>query len=109
MSRPAAVAFLLAAALLEAGGDALIRLGLRRAGISALALLAAGALLLFCYGYSVNAPPWEFGRLLGVYIVFFFVIGQLVSWLVFKQPPRPSVIAAGALMALAGGILVAFP
>jgi small multidrug resistance family-3 protein len=36
----------------------------------------------------VNAPPWDFGKLIGIYVVFFFSIAQLISWLVFKQIPR---------------------
>lgn len=108
MSRATAVSFLTLAAILEACGDALIRLGIRRAGFSALALLGAGALLLFLYSCSVNSPPWDFGRLLGVYIVFFFVAGQIVSWIVFKQPPRPGVVAGGVLMLAGGGIMVAW-
>ena len=38
-----------------------------------------GGLVLFSYGYLVNSPPWDFGRLLGVYIVCFFVVGVGVA------------------------------
>ena len=30
-------------------------------------------------GYVVNAPSWEFGRVHGVYVVFFFVVAQIIS------------------------------
>jgi hypothetical protein len=39
----------------------------------------------------VNAPAWDLSRLPGLYVVFFFVIAQLVSWLGFKQPPSPRI------------------
>ena len=106
MSRTTVVLLLALSALLEAGGDALIRLGLRRAGFSAFALLGAGAVALFLYGYAVNSPPWEFGRLLGIYMALFFLTAQLLSWLVFKQPPGPPVLVGGALV-LSGGAVMA--
>src|SRR2546422_11583764 len=79
---------LLSAALLEAGGDAVVRLGLRASTTFVRAsLFLIGGLVLFTYGYVVNAPPWGFGRLLGVYVVFFFLVAQFISWLVvFRQP-----------------------
>src|SRR6516225_12458196 len=81
-----ALSLLVMAALLEAGGDALIRLGLQTTARRAL-FLAAGGLVLFGYGCLVNAPPWHFGRLLGVYVVLFFLTAQAISWLVFGQLP----------------------
>ena len=63
---------LFAAAVLEAGGDALIRKGLHASTLLRIKFWLAGAGLLFAYGWAVNTPPWDFGRLLGVYIVFFF-------------------------------------
>src|SRR5262249_33731473 len=79
---------LFTAALLEAGGDALVRKGLHApAPLSKLIFFVTGALVLFSYGYLVNAPSWNFGRLLGVYVVFFFVVAQLISWIIFRQPP----------------------
>ena len=49
----------------------------RRLRASRALFWAAGALVLFTYGYVVNAPPWDFGRLLGIYVVFFFVVAQV--------------------------------
>ena len=71
-----------------------------------LGLLAAGALVLFGYGYTVNAPAWDFGKLLGLYVVFFFIIAQLMSWVVFNQPPTMAVLVGGALIT-AGGCVIA--
>ena len=95
------------AALLEASGDALVRNGLRTGNASQRLLwFAAGALVLFSYGWVVNAPPWDFGRLLGLYIVFFFIAAQFISWLAFGQPPSRSVVIGGLLI-LGGGLTIA--
>ena len=97
---------LLLAAALEAGGDALVRAGLfgpnvlRRAG-----LLLAGGLVLLAYGCVVNAPRWDFGRLLGIYVVFFFVVAQVIAWLGFGQRPTPPLLLGGALI-VAGGLVI---
>lgn len=100
------LALLFLAALLEAGGDALVRTGLRANGGGARAgFLAAGGLMLFAYGYTVNVPGWDFGRLLGVYVVFFFVVAQLLAWLVFGQRPTPPILTGGAFIVLGGVIL----
>src|SRR5262245_52421286 len=78
---------LFSAAVLEAGGDAIIRLGLRNsAPLIKTLLFVAGGLVLFSYGWVVNTAPWNFGQLIGIYIVFFFVVAQILSWLVFAQP-----------------------
>jgi len=53
----------------------------------------------------VNAPPWDFGRLLGLYVVFFFVIAQLLSWLVFKQVPSTAILIGGTLI-VTGGVVI---
>ena len=106
MSRIATVLILLAAAALEAGGDALIRAGLHtHAARSRYLMFAAAAIILFAYGWTVNAPPWDFGRLIGIYVVFFFLIAQLISWLAFKQAPTLSIWIGGALI-VAGGIVI---
>jgi drug/metabolite transporter superfamily protein YnfA len=108
MNKSTAILVLVVAAVLEAGGDAVIRLGLHantawyRYGMFALA-----AVLLFVYGWTVNAPQWDFGKLLGLYVVFFFVIAQLISWLVFKQAPSTAVLVGGLLIA-AGGLVISF-
>jgi uncharacterized membrane protein len=107
MTRTTAIAVLLLAAGLEAGGDALIRVGLHTAlPRQRLLLFGVAAVVLFAYGWTVNAPLWDFGRLIGLYVVFFFVIAQLISWIVFKQTPAPAVLVGGGLI-IAGGVIVA--
>jgi len=106
MSRNTALLVLALAALLEAGGDALVRTGLRSPSTSArLAWFLAGAAVLFLYGWTVNSPPWDFGRLLGLYVVFFFLFAQVISWVVFHQRPAPGIVIGGAFIVL-GGIII---
>jgi drug/metabolite transporter superfamily protein YnfA len=106
MRHTTALLILLAAAVLEAGGDALVRSGIHApAPRTRLLFWLAGAAVLFAYGYVVNAPPWDFGRLLGIYVVFFFVVAQVISWAVFKQPPDRFVLIGGASIVV-GGLIV---
>lgn len=106
MSKLTAIGILFLAAVLEAGGDTIVRKALHQSpgGMRWLSF-AAGALVLFSYGVVVNAPDWDFGRLLGLYVVFFFIVAQLMSWLVFNQTPSLATLLGGALIA-AGGIVL---
>ena len=106
MSRGSAIVILIFAAVLEAGGDAIIRQGLRSGALARLLLFAAGGCVLFAYGWFVNAPPWNFGSLLGLYVVFFFLIAQLMAWIGFGQKPTGAVLLGGALI-VAGGVIIA--
>ena len=98
-----AYAILLLAASLEAGGDALVRLGLHGQGGARIGFFAAGAVVLFLYGLSVNAPAWDFGRLLGVYVTLFFVVAQVINLVVFHVKPGAPILVGGALI-VAGGL-----
>ena len=107
MGWPAALLALLAAALLEVGGDALVRGGLNAGSMPwRLGLIGAGGVVLLLYGLMVNAPAWDFGRLLGVYVAVFFVVAQLVNLVAFGARPSYGVLAGGALI-VAGGLTVA--
>jgi hypothetical protein len=106
MNRGTAILILLAAATLEAVGDAIIRVGLHTSvAWHRYVMFAVAAVILFAYGWTVNAPPWDFGKLLGLYVVFFFVIAQLISWIFFKQAPSLMVLGGGSLI-VAGGIVI---
>jgi drug/metabolite transporter superfamily protein YnfA len=106
MSLWIALPILFAAALLEASGDALIRFGFRtQTSAGRAAFFALGALVLFGYGYTVNLPAWDFGRLLGVYVVFFFLIAQLIAWLVFHQRPGNGILIGGSFILVGGAII----
>jgi small multidrug resistance family-3 protein len=97
---------LLLAAALEAGGDALVRVGLHSSALgNRIAFLTAGAMVLFAYGIAVNSSPWDFGRLLGVYVTLFFLVAQAINLVVFGvRPPLP--IYIGGALIIAGGLLI---
>jgi multidrug transporter EmrE-like cation transporter len=94
--------FLVLAAALEVGGDALVRWGLRGPQKAGLPL---GAVVLFAYGLSVNLPKWDFGRLMGVYIAVFFVVSQIVAAVFFQEKIQPPALVGGALI-VAGGVVL---
>src|SRR5262249_23202628 len=101
----AMLGFLVLAATLEVGGDAAIRYGLTR---STGAMVVLGMALLAVYGLAVNTPTRsvDFGRLVGLYIVVFFVVGQLIGALLFGERPSASVWLGGALIVVGGAIIL---
>jgi len=108
MSTLSIYAMLLLAALLEAGGDALVRQGLQAQGLPyRLTFLAGGAAILFAYGLLVNSPPWDFGRLLGVYVTLFFLVAQAINFIGFGLRPTLPILVGGGLI-VGGGALIAF-
>jgi len=108
MSRLASLFILLVAAILEAGGDAIIRSGIHNANsVKRLLLFILGGCVLFAYGCVVNAPPWDFGKLLGIYVVLFFVVAQAIAYFAFGQRPSTTILLGGTLI-VAGGLVIAF-
>ncbi|UNC15753.1 hypothetical protein FE249_16735 [Acidiphilium multivorum] len=105
MNTAAILALLAAAATLEVGADALMRAALHHHGLARAPFLAAGILVLAAYGLVVNLGPWDFGRVLGVYVVLFFLVAQLVNWLGFGLRPSPAILLGGALIC-AGGLVM---
>ena len=99
---------LLIATVLEVSGDAVVRLGLYNSvGLSRVALLCTGALLLFGYGSFLNTAPVDFGRVVGLYVATLFVVWQIINYLVFRTLPALPV-CAGGLLIIAGGLIVTF-
>ena len=96
---------LVLAAALEVGGDALIRGGLQRRGAL---LLLSGAATLVVYGFMVNMTKLDFSRLMGIYIVIFFLVAQAVAVLVFREEIELPVMAGGGLVVLGGIIMTVF-
>jgi drug/metabolite transporter superfamily protein YnfA len=106
MNLAAAYLLLLLAAVLEASGDAIVRAGLHSPSLgSRIGLFAAGAAMLFAYGVAVNSPPWDFGKLLGVYVTLFFLVAQIINLVVFGVRPDLPVFAGGAMI-MAGGLVI---
>jgi len=104
--RAGALFVLLVAAFLEAYGDSCFQSGLyRSSGASRAIAFLGGAASLAAYGLVVNLPRWEFGKLLGVYVVLFFLLAQAVAWFKFGQAPTVPIIAGGLLIT-AGGLII---
>ena len=94
------------AAYLEVSGDACFQSALYRSTGTTRALwFLTGVAVLGSYGLFVNLPQWDFGKLLGVYVVLFFVIAQMVAKLRFHQSPTPPILVGGALI-VAGGLVI---
>ncbi|HJU11218.1 MAG TPA: hypothetical protein VJ728_10095 [Candidatus Binataceae bacterium] len=95
------IAALLAGATLEAGGNALLRQGLIRAWWP---LLLAGFAVLGLYGLLVNQSglQFDFGRLMGSYIVAFFLVSQVLAAIIFHDLPSSRTLVGGALILLGG-------
>jgi small multidrug resistance family-3 protein len=94
----------LAAALLEVGGDAVVRGGLRGHRIF---LIAFGCLMLGTYGIVVNTVRWDFSRLLGVYVAIFALISVLFGHFVFKET-IPLATWLGLVLIVSGGLVIQF-
>jgi len=104
--RSGALLVLLLAAFFEAYGDSNFQTALyRSSGIGRVMAVVVGAVSLMAYGLVVNAPRWEFGRLLGVYVVLFFLLAQVVARVRFGQTPSLAVVVGGGLI-VAGGVII---
>jgi small multidrug resistance family-3 protein len=100
--------FLIVATTLEAGGDAIVRMGLGQQAIGpGAALFLAGAAALFGYGLALNLAPLAFGRVIGLYIALLFVVRQIVNFISFRSVPTLPTMLGGALI-VAGGLIVSF-
>jgi len=106
---PVGTLFVLAiAAFLEAWGDSFFQSAFyRSAGTARVLSILCGALVLALYGSTVNLPRWDFGKLLGVYVVLFFLAAQLLAKVRFGQSPTLPIYAGGSLIVI-GGCVVAF-
>jgi len=94
----------LAAAMLEVGGDALVRKGMRGMGVG---FIVVGIIALGSYGVVVNTVSWDFSKLLGVYIAVFAVTSMLFSGFFFKEA-IPAARWAGIFLIVIGGLIIQF-
>jgi drug/metabolite transporter superfamily protein YnfA len=92
------------AAILEVGGDALVRKGLRG---SSLIIILTGCAVLGFYGIVVNTVKWDFSKLLGVYVAVFATISILFGLLVFKET-IPSTTWIGLAVIICGAMIIQF-
>jgi hypothetical protein len=99
---------LVVAASLEVLGDSFFQSGLYRAtGGHRGMWFVAGVAVLGVYGWSVNLPQWDFGKLLGAYVALFFVVAQVVAKVRFHQSPTVPIWVGGSLI-VAGGLVITF-
>src|SRR5262245_28951096 len=87
LSRSLQLVVLLVAAVLEVGGDALIRRGLRTSGAIVVVL---GFLVLGSYGVLINLLNLDFSRLLGVYVGVFALLSVAAGRFVFAERISPA-------------------
>ena len=93
-----------AAALLEVGGDAAIRRGLRGQGWPS---VLAGCLMLAIYGLVVNLVRWDFSRLLGAYVAVFALASVLAGRFWFREAVLASTWIGLGLILLGGLVIQA--
>jgi drug/metabolite transporter (DMT)-like permease len=99
-------AFIIAATIFEAVGDAVMRIALHYHILPGRVLLFASAtLLLAMYGAFLNLAPVDFATATGVYIASLFVMFQLANYVFFKHAPSPGILAGGAFI-VAGAAIV---
>src|ERR1700761_1014416 len=99
--------FVFAATILEATGDALVRIALHESKPGArIAVYACGAVLLTLYGTSLNLAPVEFAQVTGIYIALLFVVFQVTNYVFFRILPTTQVFVGGTLT-VSGGLIVA--
>src|SRR5262252_10507233 len=97
----------LAATVLEAAGDAIVRIALHRQSLSArIGLFLLGYILLGLYGTSLNLAPVEFATVTGMYVATLFVVFQIANVVFFSTLPTPSILVGGTLIVV-GGLTIA--
>jgi multidrug transporter EmrE-like cation transporter len=102
-----AFAFIVAATIFEAIGDAVMRIALHYHVMpSRIFLFVLATVLLGMYGASLNLAPVEFAEATGIYIASLFVAFQVVNYVFFHQKPSPAVLVGGTLIVI-GAVVVA--
>ena len=94
------LAFVVAATIFEAVGDAVMRIALQSpyALHGRIALFALASVLLSMYGLFLNLAPVEFATVTGVYLASLFIAFQIVNYLFFRETPGPGVLLGGTFI-----------
>jgi hypothetical protein len=99
---------LVIATTLEASGDAIVRMAIfNHVGAIRIPLFVGGAALLLGYGTFLNLAPFEFGRVVGLYIATLFVVWQVINFIAFRAVPTVPILVGGALI-IAGGAIITY-
>jgi hypothetical protein len=94
------------AAYLEVQGDACFQAGMyHSSGGKRIGWFVAGAIVLVCYSLFLNSSKVDFGKLLGIYVVLFFLVAQVVAKLQFQQSPSKPICLGGAFVVVGGLIM----
>src|SRR5256885_6071944 len=103
-----ALAFIIAATIFEAVGDAVMRIALHsRVLPGRIILFESATLLLALYGAFLNLAPLDFATATGVYLASLFITFQLANYIFFKHTPSLSVLLGGAFI-IAGAAIIYF-
>jgi small multidrug resistance family-3 protein len=101
-------AFVLAATIFEASGDAVIRLSLHGESLPVrIGLFIAGSVLLALYGTSLNLAPVHFAAVTGLYLATLVVAFQAANYAFFHTVPTLPVLG-GCVLVVAGGLVIYF-
>src|SRR5882762_8885012 len=102
------LAFIVAATIFEAVGDAVMRIALHYHMMPGRILpFASATVLLTMYGAFLNLAPIEFASAIGIYLASLFIAFQIVNYLFFRHIPGPSVLLGGAFI-LTGSAIIYF-
>src|SRR5260221_12375171 len=94
------LAYVVAATIFEAVGDAVMRVALR-------APYALASFLLTLYGLFLNLAPVEFATVTGIYLASLFIAFQIVNFLFFRHFPSAGVLFWGPFI-VAGAAIIYF-
>jgi hypothetical protein len=99
--------FVLLATILEASGDAIVRMALHHPALSTrIGLFLGGFILLGLYGTSLNMAPVEFATVTGMYVATLFVVFQIANFVFFHILPTQPILVGGGFI-VTGGLIVA--
>lgn len=101
------LAFVVAATIFEAVGDAVMRVALQTSYAlpTRLSLFGLASALLALYGLFLNLAPVEFAAVSGIYMASLFVMFQIVNYLFFQHVPSPGVLVGGAFIVTGAAIV----
>jgi small multidrug resistance family-3 protein len=96
------------AAYLEVQGDACFQSGLyHSSGLRQFGWFVIGTAVLVCYSLFLNSSKIDFGKLLGIYVVLFFLVAQVIAKVQFNQSPSKPIYAGGVFIVI-GGLVMTF-
>jgi hypothetical protein len=99
-------AFIIAATIFEAVGDAVMRIALHHHAMPGrVGLFAVATVLLAMYGAFLNLAPVEFAEATGIYLASLFITFQLVNYLFFRHTPTPGVMLGGTFIVVGAAII----